>query len=89
MVFQLGSVVCSSMDVYQTSHAFDLYESLCVFYKVTKVVKAEECDSETRRRLFEATGFKFLSRLLRTGWCPQIHSLMHHNIIEIETESKR
>ncbi|XP_013414202.1 neurochondrin isoform X2 [Lingula anatina] len=38
---------------------------------VTKVVRAEECGPDDRHQLFEAVGFKFINRLLKTKKCPE------------------
>ena len=36
-------------------------------FEVTRIAKANELNAETRRRIFDAVGFKFLDRLLNTG----------------------
>lgn len=46
-----------------------LYKLFVKFYyvQVAKVVKAEECDGDTLQRVFEAIGFPFLIRLLKSS----------------------
>ncbi|XP_065838775.1 neurochondrin-like isoform X4 [Oscarella lobularis] len=38
---------------------------------VTRIAKANELNAETRRRIFDAVGFKFLDRLLNTDVAPE------------------
>ena len=39
-------------------------EKFAALFMVTKLVKGEDCDTHSKKLLFEAIGFKFLKRLL-------------------------
>ncbi|XP_064636104.1 neurochondrin-like [Lineus longissimus] len=45
-------------------------EMFAALFMVTRLVKAEERDSETRRKIIDAIGFKFIKRLLKTVSVP-------------------
>ncbi|GAB1606087.1 neurochondrin-like [Argonauta hians] len=46
-------------------------EKLAALMMVTKLIKADQCDLEIQKALFEAIGIKFLIRLLRSGETPE------------------
>lgn len=46
-------------------------EKLAALLLVTKLIKAEKCDPESQKTIFEGIGFKFLNRLLRTVQVPE------------------
>ncbi|CAI9731313.1 neurochondrin-like [Octopus vulgaris] len=46
-------------------------EKLAALMMVTKLIKADECNLQAQKILFEAIGFKFLVRLLRTATVPE------------------
>uniref|UniRef100_T1IIF7 Neurochondrin n=1 Tax=Strigamia maritima TaxID=126957 RepID=T1IIF7_STRMM len=45
-------------------------EKFAALLLVTKIVKAEDCDRENRRKIFGAIGFDFVNRLLNTNDVP-------------------
>ncbi|XP_074650672.1 neurochondrin-like [Tubulanus polymorphus] len=64
--FEYVDKCISALNTVKTDN--DMFAAL---FMVTKLTKSSECDAATRRRIFDAIGFKFISRLLKSEKLPE------------------